>query len=76
MPSSFSARFVTVAFGGAALGLLVGLIGAYVFDAGWNPFLVMAIGIFVGAMGHAFTLVKGEGAGANRPSDREQPPAA
>lgn len=74
MPANFAVRFVIAAFGGAALGLVVGLIGTYVFDAGWNPFAVMSWGIFIGAMGLAFSLVKPRDAVAKRSTDGEQTP--
>ena len=70
MPTTFAARFVIAAFGGAAVGLIVGLIGTYVFDADWNPFAVMAWGIFIGAIGLSFSLVK-PAAGGKRAADGE-----
>ena len=76
MPTTFAVRFVIATFGGAALGLLIGLIGRYVFDAGWNPFVVMSWGIFVGAIGLSFSLVKPSGATSKPTAEGEDPPVA
>lgn len=46
----FSVRFVIATFGGAAVGLLVGLLAVHVFGANWNPFILMPFGIMAGAM--------------------------
>jgi hypothetical protein len=55
MLANFSVRFVIAAFGGALVGLLVGVVGRYVFGADWNVFAVMAWGIMAGSLGLAFT---------------------
>jgi uncharacterized membrane protein len=54
MLAKFSVRFVVAVFLGAAVGLLVGLIGRSVFDASWNPITTMAWGIMAGALVLAF----------------------
>lgn len=55
MTSRFSIRFLIAVFGGAAVGLLVGLIARYVFGADdLNVFAVMPWGIMAGALGLAF----------------------
>jgi Na+/citrate or Na+/malate symporter len=55
MVSRFSVRFVIAVFGGAAAGLLVGVILRFVFgDDDLNVFAVMPWGIMAGALGLAF----------------------
>ena len=54
MLAQFSARFVIAVFGGAVVGLLVGVIGKYVFGQDWNVFAVMPWCIMAGALGLAF----------------------
>jgi hypothetical protein len=54
MLAQFSVRFVIAVFGGAVAGLLVGVIGRYVFGQDWNVFAVMPWGIMAGALGLAF----------------------
>lgn len=56
MLAQFSVRFVIAVFGGALVGLLVGLVGKYVFGADWNVFAVMPWTIMAGALGVAFSL--------------------
>lgn len=74
MPTTFAVRFVIAVFAGAAVGLLVGLVGTQVFDAGWNPFAVMSWGIMAGAIGLSFSLVT-PSAARKRASDGEDTPA-
>ncbi len=54
MLARFSVRFVIAVLGGAVVGLLVGVVGAYVFGRDWNVFAVMPWGIMAGAIGLAF----------------------
>ena len=51
----FSVRCVIAVFGGAAAGLLVGVIGKYVFGADWNVSMGMSWGIMAAALGLAFS---------------------
>lgn len=53
----FWLRFTVAVFGGAALGLLVGLVARYVLGSDGNPFRFMSWGIMAGALGLAFSLV-------------------
>ena len=68
MLTKFSVRFVIAVCLGAAAGLLVGLIGRYVFDTSWNPFAVMAWGIMPGALVLAFRYAVPGGGGKNADS--------
>jgi hypothetical protein len=54
MLARFSVRFVIAVLGGAVVGLLVGVVGTYVFGQDWNVFAVMPWGIMAGAIGLAF----------------------
>jgi hypothetical protein len=48
--SRFSVRFVLAVFGGAAVGLLVGVLGRYLLHTNWNVFAAMPWGILVAAL--------------------------
>lgn len=74
MPTTFAVRFVIAAFGGAAVGLVIGLVAKYVFGADWNPFAVMSWGIMAGAIGLSFSLVKPAASG-KRAADGGDTPA-
>lgn len=54
MVAQLSVRFVIAVFGGALAGLVVGVVGRYVFDAHWNVFAVVPWGIMAGSVGLAF----------------------
>lgn len=75
MPATFAVRFVIAAFGGAAVGLVIGLVAKYVFGADWNPFAVMSWGIMAGAIGLSFSLVTPGATSARRASKGEDTPA-
>ena len=55
MLASFSVRFVIAVFGGAALGLLIGLVAVYLFGADWNPFAAMPWTIMAASLALAFS---------------------
>jgi len=54
MLARFSIRFVIAVFGGAAVGLLIGVVARYVFGADWNPFAVMPWTIMAASLGLSF----------------------
>jgi hypothetical protein len=58
MLAYFSVRFVIAVFGGALVGLVVGVVGRSVFGADWNVFAVMSWGIMVGSLGLAFAYTR------------------
>lgn len=57
MPAQFSVRFVLAVFGGAALGLLVGVVARYLLHANWNVFAVMPWGIMAAVLAVTFSYV-------------------
>jgi hypothetical protein len=73
MPTTFAVRFVVAAFGGAAVGLVIGLVAKYVFGADWNPFAVMSWGIMAGAIALSFSLVKPAADGKRAASGEDTP---
>lgn len=66
MISQFAVRFVIAVFGGAAVGLLVGVVARSVFGADWNVFAAMPWGIMAGAVALAFSLALGDQKGPGR----------
>ena len=56
------------------MGLVIGLVARCVSGADWNPFAVMSWGIFAGAIGLSFSLVKPAASG-KRAADGEDTPA-
>jgi len=63
MLAHFSIRFVIAVFGGAAVGLLIGVVARYLFGADWNPFAVMPWTIMAASLGLSFDYaLKNEGA--------------
>lgn len=69
MPTNFWTRFVVAVFGGAAVGLLIGLLANAVFDAGWNPYAVMPWTIMAASLFLSFTLVQPTPAQKKRSDD-------
>jgi NhaP-type Na+/H+ or K+/H+ antiporter len=69
MLSTFPMRFVIAVFGGAAVGLVIGLVVTYVFQADDNPFAMMPWGIMAGALGLAFSMVPRRGAAEKQTQD-------
>ncbi|WP_375431435.1 hypothetical protein [uncultured Friedmanniella sp.] len=70
MLSRFSIRFVIAVFGGAAVGLLVGVVARYLVGADWNVFAAMPWGIMAAALGLAFWQLRGETKGTERQKGR------
>lgn len=57
MSARFSVRFVIAVFGGAVLGLLVGVVARYLLHVDWNVFAVMPWGIMAASLALSFSYV-------------------